>query len=250
MRNRRGFTLIELLVVIAIISLLVSILLPSLSRAKELAKNVVCTMQVRNLHMPWAMYTEDNDGHHVRMFTPLLGGSSGYWLHKLLGAGGSGGVVTWGKENAYLSSPETLLCPNGSHNANISWWGLTPPSMPDKGGEAQCSYGYYGVQLWEIIQTEFGTALKCPDVPLFYSRRLVRPDVWPVFVDAAQPIIQDSMSVKLPEQPPYQYFTAYARHMGFANLMFADGHAGNVEAGSPEYNNFSLQAGASGGAYQ
>ena len=57
-----GFTLIELLVVIAIIALLVSILLPSLNRAKELARDVLCSTTVRNLGTSLGMYVNDNDG--------------------------------------------------------------------------------------------------------------------------------------------------------------------------------------------
>jgi prepilin-type N-terminal cleavage/methylation domain-containing protein/prepilin-type processing-associated H-X9-DG protein len=59
---RRGFTLIELLVVIAIIALLVSILLPSLTKAKELAKQVVCASNQHQIAMCMIIYADDYDG--------------------------------------------------------------------------------------------------------------------------------------------------------------------------------------------
>lgn len=66
MRNtiykRPGFTLIELLVVIAIIALLVSILMPSLSRARDLAKSAMCKTNLRGLGNTIAMYQSEYDG--------------------------------------------------------------------------------------------------------------------------------------------------------------------------------------------
>ena len=53
---REGFTLIELLVVIAIISLLVSILMPSLARAKAMAMRVICSSNLRSVHMGYLYY--------------------------------------------------------------------------------------------------------------------------------------------------------------------------------------------------
>lgn len=46
---RRGFTLIELLVVISIISLLIALLLPSLSAARDSSRAVVCRSNMRQL---------------------------------------------------------------------------------------------------------------------------------------------------------------------------------------------------------
>lgn len=61
-RRRHAFSLIELLVVIAIISLLVSILLPSLQQAKELARGVVCQTNLRNIGLAFAYYLEESGG--------------------------------------------------------------------------------------------------------------------------------------------------------------------------------------------
>lgn len=54
--RRRGFTLIELLVVISIISLLISILMPSLSRARDQAKGVHCLARLREFGTALASY--------------------------------------------------------------------------------------------------------------------------------------------------------------------------------------------------
>lgn len=59
-RPSNGFTLIELLVVVAIISLLVSILLPSLTKAKVLAKAAVCASNQRSMFLVQQMYAQDN----------------------------------------------------------------------------------------------------------------------------------------------------------------------------------------------
>ena len=58
-RGTAGFTLIELLVVIAILSLLVSILMPSLNRAKFLAKNVICQSNSHQIGLALVTYTSD-----------------------------------------------------------------------------------------------------------------------------------------------------------------------------------------------
>ena len=60
--SRKGFTLIELLVVVAIIALLVSILLPSLGRAKDLAQSIVCAHRDKDCYLGWTFYGNDFSG--------------------------------------------------------------------------------------------------------------------------------------------------------------------------------------------
>ncbi len=56
MKRRKGFTLVELLVVIGIIALLVSILLPTLTRAREAANKTMCLSNLRSVYQMYALY--------------------------------------------------------------------------------------------------------------------------------------------------------------------------------------------------
>jgi len=67
-RKSDGFTLVELLVVISIIALLLSILMPSLQKARESAKKVVCGSNLKQQALAHSLYSADNDEKYIHLF--------------------------------------------------------------------------------------------------------------------------------------------------------------------------------------
>ncbi|HEY1685709.1 MAG TPA: prepilin-type N-terminal cleavage/methylation domain-containing protein [Tepidisphaeraceae bacterium] len=66
--RRQGFTLVELLVVIGIIALLISILLPSLNRARETANRIKCGSNLRQIGQAILLYANENNGNYPRTY--------------------------------------------------------------------------------------------------------------------------------------------------------------------------------------
>ncbi|MCK5564830.1 MAG: type II secretion system protein [Planctomycetes bacterium] len=129
-RKKKGFTLIELLVVIAIIALLLSILMPALTKVKEQARRLICSTNLRTLFTSWSLYAGDNANKICQPYTytgpgaannPRTDKSSWAWYPWTLGGGvgGPAGTLTLeerkegirrGSLFAYSDNPKVYTC--------------------------------------------------------------------------------------------------------------------------------------------
>ena len=167
----RAFTLIELLVVVAIIALLVAILVPSLQEARERAKQVVCSSNLRQITLAVHIYTTSNAGDYLPAYA--LDGSDApksdpsiaiHWTNSMLGGNDSGDDFPERRKlNKYVQNAARLfVCP--SDNA----MSIKPASGPWANIEAlhehwiTTSYLYNG----------FWHGLVAPNKPVLWGKKL------------------------------------------------------------------------------
>lgn len=151
--NRRGFTLIELLVVIAIIAVLIALLLPAVQAAREAARRVQCTNNMKQLGLALQNYESS-----FNTLPPSFVGT------------GIGNTVAWTNGWSALARILPNLEQNGMYNsANFSIWKEDPTNTTTIAltvGPFICpsdvktapflhDYGYAGVNSYGVSQGDW-----------------------------------------------------------------------------------------------
>ena len=222
-RSEDGFTLIELLVVVAIIALLISILLPSLSRARETARTVKCLSIQKQIGVANHMYADASDGQFVVLHAPKSDATT-YWVNNK-------------KFRGMLSDP-AAEDPNAATYAITENWseGLICPSLSDqwvRAGENTYGFNYYRIygMNWTRLDREEPYAQNIVGIHRtsvqYASQKVQLTDAndWLTHLGVALPILYEAHHERRGEEGG-AYFTTY-RHNGEkgTNILHFDGHA-------------------------
>ena len=148
--RRKGFTLVELLVVIAIIALLMGILMPALSRVRQIAFRMVCGTNLSGIGKAMLIYSNDYDDE-----LPRSGGRNSAWAAK---------IPAWNATNRYTAYGVTAAGEGGYGSISscfyllVKYADVTPKSFLCKGdtGTTEFKPANYGagnrdlIELWDF----------------------------------------------------------------------------------------------------
>jgi prepilin-type N-terminal cleavage/methylation domain-containing protein/prepilin-type processing-associated H-X9-DG protein len=235
-KKANGFTLIELLVVIAVIALLMSILMPALSRARDQARRVGCGNNLKQIGTSLHMYANDYNGR-----LPLNAG--GYWLWDIAYSTTDYILATGGDR-------KTFYCPSDlSKNGDMAivWqFGQDPPYTASIDQVAEPTTGrnsiYRVTSYFWLMDTQSGRGNSEASRPRGTPDSWTWPRTVTVRNPAATELVLDA-TLSSTEDPKTASFTEvrgglFTRHQKFdrtnhiargdqpdgANILFVDGH--------------------------
>ncbi|MBE0537287.1 MAG: DUF1559 domain-containing protein [Phycisphaerae bacterium] len=203
-----AFTLIELLVVIAIIAILLGILMPALNAAKQQARKVICSSNMRQMGIATQTYMLDHDN-RLPPSSCHMKYPEQYWLKILSG---------------YTGQQLLFHCPSDM-SRNFVDWNTPLHEQPER------RYSSFAVNaLLDPVCYRYGGSSnpyncienvrkpmyciwisEAPDTEDFQLADHIHPDAWEGSVEYAKT------------------FIAWDRHSGKSNYLFADGHAETLE---------------------
>lgn len=235
-KTRRAFTLVELLVVIGIIAILIAILLPAISRAKDQANTTACASNLRQIGLLIKMYQEEFKGsfpyarYHALNAAAQNNVGSGsndpidratiVWWSALRKYMKKGNLANW--DNAVDTQAERFMaafnCPNGLNRDGGCDFGANPMLMPDAAWEG----GIQAQAGWSQLNTG-----SVPD----YQR--VRKPARATQADSELAMVWDACEI--PTTFSTQYTSAWGVDGG--RLASANGFTGNTRfRGGPDAN--------------
>jgi prepilin-type N-terminal cleavage/methylation domain-containing protein/prepilin-type processing-associated H-X9-DG protein len=200
----KGFTLIELLVVISIIALLLAILMPSLSKAKQQARRLICSSNMRQMGIALKTYLMDNRD-HLPDSSCHISDPDKYWIAIL---------------SKYLGEDLLFQCPSDESKNFIDW------NKPFDTQPADARWSSFALNA--LLDSQ------CPRYNGRYNDvKAIRKPQYCIYVSESP----SSWTSEDHVHPEWWFYNidlakgkvAWDRHSKRSNYLFADGHAELLE---------------------